>query len=214
MNIPAGCEADHALATGNPFSTRHVRPGRIPPLGDRGEPLAIDGLLARLDQVGGSAAIRGPHGSGKTTLLEHLATAIQHRGTPVVRMRLRTAVDVPAVIGAILRAPGGGVLCIDSWDCMGRLPAAAARLLARARRCSLIVTTHRATSLPLLAVRATTPELLVAIVRRLPGHDRWGGECIGSHDIDAAFARSGGNLREALYELYDRFERCERLTSS
>jgi Cdc6-like AAA superfamily ATPase len=211
MSVAPTCDVGRGHPPGNPFSTRHVRPGRIAPLDGRGEPLDLEALLERLEKLGGSAAIRGPHGSGKTTLLEHLSAALQDRGIPVVRVRLRTVGDTATVFRAILHSPPGAFVCIDSWDCLGRMPAAVVRLLARVRRCGLIVTTHKTTSLPLLARRDTTPELLAAIVRRLPGCDRVETVRIGPQEIDAAFTRSQGNLREALYELYDRFERLKRL---
>ena len=44
--------------------------------------------------------------------------------------------------------------------------------------------------------------LLRAIVAALPDH----GGLIQDEDLTAAFARHGGNLRESLSDLYDRFE--------
>jgi hypothetical protein len=65
------------------------------------------------------------------------------------------------------------------------------------------VTSHRPTGLPLLRECETTSDLLRAIVARLP--DRGGP--VDEADIAAAFRRHGGNLRESLYDLYDRVER-------
>jgi hypothetical protein len=202
---------------GNPFATRHTRPGRLEPLDERGQPRDLEAILKKLAALGGRAAIRGPHGSGKTTLLEHLAKALESRGARVEWIRLRAwrdgaagaAADVAAAFRAILGCRAGATICIDGWEQMG--PAAAvAAALARLRGRGLLVTTHRAPRLPLLVACATSPLLLAAIVRRLPGHASWAGSSIHEADIEAAFARQGGNVRESLYELYDRFEERSR----
>jgi energy-coupling factor transporter ATP-binding protein EcfA2 len=202
---------------GNPFATRHTRPGRLEPLDSDGCPRDVAAVLNRLAALGGRAAIRGPHGSGKTTLLEHLAHALEARGTVVERVRLRAwrdgataaATDCAAAFRAIVRCPTGGTVCIDGWEQMG--PAAtAAGALAWLRGCGLIVTTHRATRLPLLVACDTSPALLAGLVRRLPGHASWGGSVIRDADLEAAFLSTRGDIRESLYELYDRFEERRR----
>ena len=52
----------------------------------------------------------------------------------------------------------------------------------------------------------TTPALLGRLVDDLPGH----GGLIATEDVEQAFRRHGGDIREALYDLYDRFERRTR----
>ena len=215
--VPAGFSGD---SIGNPFATRHTRPGRIEPLDERGQPRDLGAVLEKLAALGGRAAIRGPHGSGKTTLLEHLSQGLEDRGTAVERVRLRAwrdgaaaaVADVAAAFRAILRCAAGGTVCIDGWEQMG--PAAAvAGALAWLRGCGLVVTTHRSTRLPLLVACDTSPVLLAAIVRRLPGHASWGGSLIRDADLETSFSRHGGNIRESLYELYDRFEEQRRSAS-
>lgn len=208
--VPAGCSGD---SIGNPFATRHTRPGRVEPLDGHGHPRDVAALLDRLTALGGRGAILGPHGSGKTTLLEHLSRALEARGTKVERVRLRAwrdgaaaaAYDLAAASRAILRCSAGQAVCIDGWEQMGPAAAAAAAL-AWLRGGGLVVTTHRATRLPLLVTCDTSPALLAGIVRRLPGHASWGGVVIRDADLEAAFLSNGGDIRESLYELYDRFE--------
>lgn len=216
--VPAGLSGD---SIGNPFSTRHTRPGRIEPLDGDGHPRDVAALLDRLAALGGRAAIRGPHGSGKTTLLEHLARGLEDRGTAVERVRLRAwrdgaagaAADSAAACRAILRCAAGGTVCIDGWEQMG--PAAAvAGALAWLRGCGLVVTTHRRTRLPLLVACDTSPALFAGIVRRLPGHASWAGSVIQDADLETSFSRHGGDIRESLYELYDRFEERRRSASA
>lgn len=212
--VPAGHSGD---SIGNPFATRHTRPGRIESLDGDGHPRDVAALLDRLAALGGRAAIRGPHGSGKTTLLEHLAHGLHDRGATVERVRLRAwrdgaaaaVADVARAFRAILRCAAGGTVCIDGWEQMS--PAAAvAGALARLRGCGLVVTTHRGTRLPLLVTCETSPALLAGIVRRLPGHASWGGSLIQDADLETSFLHHGGDIRESLYELYDRFEERRR----
>ena len=61
----------------------------------------------------------------------------------------------------------------------------------------LLITTHRAGRLPTLHRCATTPALLRELVAAL-------GENIDDAEAARLHARHGGNLREALRELYDR----------
>lgn len=208
---------DSCDSIGNPFATRHTRPGRIQPLDGRGHPRDLTTLLDRLAALGGRAAIRGPHGSGKSTLLEHLANELAERGATVERVRLRAwrdgaaaaAADLAAAFRAILRCSVDGTVCIDGWEQMGPA-AAAATALARLRGCGLVATTHRATRLPILTACDTTPALLAAIVGRLPGHASWAGSLIQDADLEASFLRHDGDIRESLYDLYDRFEERRR----
>jgi hypothetical protein len=192
----------------NPFVTRFTRPGRIEPLDVMGSPVDLRELVDRLRRLGGTAAIVGPHGSGKSTLLTHLAAAIECRGERVPRVRLHSWRHAPLVWNAIRDTPAGGTVCVDSWECLGVSAGSVLRLTARLAGCGLLVTSHRASGMPELVRCGTSEPLLRAIVRSLPGLDGWYGKLIHESDIEAAFAMYGGNLRESLYELYDRFEAC------
>lgn len=186
----------------NPFSTRYTRPGRLTPLDAAGLPLDLDGLVDRLVAVGGRAAIEGPHGSGKTTLLTALAARIEAAGGRARFVRVRGSADVGSIVQAI-GGPTTTTVCVDGWE---RLPWPVATLVRWRSAClggSLIVTAHRATGLPLLHRCRTSEVVLAEIVRQLPDH----GGRVTEQDLAAAFARHAGNLREALYDLYDRYER-------
>ena len=195
-----------ARMVSNPFSTRHTRPGSILSRDPTGMPIDVASLLDRFDALGGSAAIVGPHGSGKSTLLMHLAAALTQRGESVQRVRLHSWVDAPTVWMAIRRARPGDIVCIDSWECSGHLVGSLLRAGARMTRRRLLVTSHRGVGFPELVRCTTSPALLRTIVAGLPGHGFWFGKLVHQADIDQAFVNHGGNLRESLYELYDRFE--------
>jgi energy-coupling factor transporter ATP-binding protein EcfA2 len=195
-----------AALVSNPFSTRFTRPGRIEPLDGNGRPVDVDGLIERLQGLGGTAAIVGPHGSGKSTLLAHLAEAIDRRGGKASRVRLHSWRDALAGWKAIRQSEAGDTVCIDSWECIGPAARVLLRVAARLAGCGLLVTSHRGTGMPELTRCGTSASLLGAIVRSLPDHASWYDTLINEADIEAAFANQSGNLRESLYELYDRFE--------
>lgn len=190
----------------NPFSTRHVRPGRIVPLDEDGMPMDIAALAVRLRRTGGMAAIVGPHGSGKSTLLSRLADAIEADGTRVVRLRLRSWRDAWRAGVAVCQAGRHGTVCIDGWESLAVPVRGLVRLIAWGMRRVLVVTTHARGRTPVLACCRTSPSLLESIVTRLPGAARWYGDVITSADVAAAFQRHRGDVREALFELYDLFE--------
>jgi len=186
----------------NPFATRFTKPGMLPPLGPRGEPIDTRRLLDRL-APGRVVAIVGPHGHGKSTLLAALTTAAGRAGSATTSVRVRSPLDSWRPVAAALVSPGGGLVACDGWE--RALPGIdlVVRLLAAARGLRIVVTTHCRRGLPVLVRCGTSPSLLDGLVARLPDH----GGLISVSDIDDAYRRHAGNLREALYDLYDRFER-------
>ncbi len=189
----------------NPFCTRAVSPGRIPAFDGSGHVLDARGLLAALEDCGGSAALVGPHGSGKTTLLWHVAAALEARGRRVERVRLSDAHSVVAAIRAVIRQAGGGVVCADSWERLGRPWADLVRWCAGILNARLVVTAHHPGPFPTLWTCRTSPALLAAIVKQLPQEagPAWPER---EREIEDAFRQSAGDIREALFMLYDRFE--------
>jgi len=188
----------------NPFATRYTRPGVIPPLDRHGVPLDVATLAARFDAVT-AAAIEGPHGHGKSTLLFALAATLHAAGRPVGIVRIRDWHGALKAGIAIATAPRRTAIFVDGWERLG-LMAGPLRLMARLLQRRLLVTSHRPAGLPVLWTCATTPALLRAVVARVPDH----GGVVNETDIDAAFQRHGGNVREALSDLYDTIERRSR----
>lgn len=178
----------------NPFATRYLRAGLVPPLDPDGRPVPVTALAGRVGHARIMALV-GPHGSGKSNLLATLAAVI-------ARDRRCILLRAGAGSGVIGRLPRGGVACIDGWERLGLFRCWGIRIAAWCRGASLVVTCHRALGLPVLARCTTSPALLTAVVAALPSH----GGRITPADIAAAFARRRGNIREALFDLYDRFE--------
>ncbi|RLS33972.1 MAG: hypothetical protein DWH79_05605 [Planctomycetota bacterium] len=196
----------------NPFATRYIGPASLAPHDPAAGRLHdLGGLAARLAILGGSAAIVGAHGSGKSTLLVHLAGRIESEGRPVERIRIRGAAATPDALRMVWRLPRGGVACLDSWEALGAIGRGLVRWTAAWRSVALVVTSHRPLGLPVLVICRTSKSLLAEIVARLPGHDEWYGIMIRDEDVAEAFRHSGGDIRRALDDLYDRFERRRRL---
>lgn len=196
----------HTLAPGtdrhpcNPFATRHTRPGAVPPLDRNGVLLDVGAVLAMLERHR-RVAIVGPHGTGKSTLLAALADQLANAGSPAEVIRLRRRRDTVRLVTA-LWGPADTTLLVDGWERLGRpwafLVATLARLLGR----SMVVTSHRRIGMAEAACTAGTLPLLTAIVARLPAHR----DLITESDLADTFSRHGGNLRDALADLYDRYE--------
>ncbi len=194
MSIGSGLPA-------NPFTTRHTRPGMIPPLDPAGRPLDVADLLAEIRRQG-AACIEGPHGTGKSTLLAALVAEAVAGGRQAAIWRLDRLRDAWAVARALLQARAGSLVCLDGWEAIASPGRWLVRLLARRRGVALVVTSHRPSGLPLVIRTAGSLPLLEAIVGRLPS----AGGLIDRADLEAACQAQAGNLREALLDLYDRFE--------
>lgn len=176
-------------ARDNPFASDRVERlrYRLP------EGLTWEGLLERLASLRYRAALVGPHGRGKTTLLEELARRLSARGYGVRTVTLRH--DERRMDWSRLRGLGAeDILLLDGAELLGRI--AWLRVRFRCRRAGgLIVTSHRPGLLPTLLECETTPELLAGLARELTGEEL---------EVGELFARHGGNVRMAFWEMYDR----------
>lgn len=189
----------------NPFATRFTRPGVLPALGPQGEPIDAAGLLSRISP-GRVVTLVGPHGHGKSTLLSCLTAAARHAGSETTAVRIRSPSDSWRPVAAVLATPRGGLVTCDGWERSLPGTGVVVRAVAAARGLRVVVTTHQPRGLPVLAYCDTSAALLDELVARLPDH----GGLIDATDIDDAYHRHAGNVREALYDLYDRFERRAR----
>ena len=215
---------DTALPAGNPFAASRLRPGQIPYLFPPGDDLPA--LVARLEQFGGQGQIVGPHGSGKSTLLAMLAATLGAAGHRVALVELHDGqrhlpagwapesiasqnhVDespttrVHDIAAHQSRLPAT-LIFVDGYEQLGWL--ARWRLKQRCRRAAwgLVVTSHEPVGWPTLAVTRVDLDVANAVVAALArGFPLQPSEA----DVAAAYARCSGNLREMLFDLYDRYD--------
>jgi hypothetical protein len=189
----------------NPFASRYVRPGALPFLFSDGSEVAD--LLERLRSYNWWGSIIGPHGSGKSTLLARLEEALRQRGCEVTSV---VAGQPPATALRSLAADGRRrprLLLLDGYDLLPGWKRWWIRRLCRRADVGLLVTCHRVAVLPVLRVTTTSVSLALRLAGMLSG-----AEFAAQYDrlIRESFARHGGNLREVWFDLYDRYERCNR----
>ena len=180
----------------NPFSTDRVLRLRYRLAGE-----TWDALLARLARLGYRAALVGPKGAGKTTLLEELESKLSALGFVPKPLRLDTEHRCfPARFerGFFAAVERSDIVLLDGAEQMGLWRWWRFQRLSR-QAGGLIVTSHRPGLLPTLLETRATPELLADLMAELLGRD----QAATQAQARLLFARHGGNLRNALRELYD-----------
>ena len=209
---------------GNPFTAARLRPGIIPYLFPPGEDLSS--LIARLVANRGRGEIVGPHGSGKSTLLAMLAAELSARGQCIVLIELRdgqrrlprdwqpapdqtprarnnsSTEDLPNS-GAIEPPLPATLIFVDGYEQLGWWARWQLRRRCRQAGWGLVVTSHAPAGWPTLATTRVDLATAQAVVNRLTAGTS--GQPSAAEVADA-FARCGGNLREMLFDLYDRYE--------
>jgi hypothetical protein len=164
-------------------------------------------LIAQLAKQNWAGAIVGPHGSGKSTLLESLTPALRAAGWNVHAVALRDRhrrlparffKDVPEQRGMII---------VDGYELLSRIDRFRLHRLARRRRLGLLVTAHSPTRIPTLVHLAPDERLVQMLVAKLTERAP---TLLTLADVAAGYARHGANVREILFDLYDRHETLRR----
>jgi hypothetical protein len=187
----------------NPFATCWTRPGAIPFRFPRNESASI--LVAKLAAQSWRGAIIGPHGSGKTTLVETLVPALFAAGRTVHTISLhncqRRLSRLPSCEGSDF------LLVIDGYEQLSRLERIRILSSCYLKHAGLIITSHEPTALPTLIELMPDLPLVEQIVADL---------CckvsiaITTADVAASHACHGSNVREILFDLYERHEEHRR----
>lgn len=192
-----------ALAWSNPFAASRVRPGAMPYLFPPGGSAAA--LLAAWRAAGRRGQIVGPHGTGKSTLLATLVPLLEQMGEAPLRVTLREDQRLlpDDVRHRLLHAPPG-TLVVDSFECLSWWNRFWVRGITRRRGWGLLVTVHGTAWLPTLLRMRITPALAQRVLAHLLAEQPspW----VGAADLASALTRRHGNLRAALFDLYDLHE--------
>lgn len=158
-----------------------------------------DELLARLETLKFRAAIIGKHGRGKTTLLDQIAPHLKKHGWKIHRLQLNTARrDFSRAQWRSFSSLGAhDFLLLDGAEQLSTLRWKF--LCWKTRQAGgLLITTHRPGRLPTLMECQTSPGLLLDLARVLAP------QCaLDENSARVLFVRHGGNIRDALRELYD-----------
>jgi hypothetical protein len=191
----------------NPFATRFTAPGKLPYL-------AEPGFCARLHEAwlkhGRVGAIQGPHGCGKSTLLATLEQDWSRtQGYRVTHVALHDGQRALPDSWWQQDCREQDLLVIDGYEQLGWRARWGLQRLRRRTSCGLLVTTHQAPRLPVLLHVEPDYPVFLAVVRRLleTTNDSPHGEEFLTRHAPAAWQATGGNAREALFWLYDRWEK-------
>ena len=188
---------------GNPFSTRHVRPGAMAYRFSPGQD--VDGLVERLSKNDWRGQIVGPHGSGKSALTATLAEALRQAGREALLIELHDGERrLPVSRAELKRLRRGSVVIVDGYEQLARRRRALLRRFCRRRRLGLVVTSHASMGNPDLVRTAPSLALAETMVEDLL---RRSASTVDKDAIHQSFRRHEGNLREVLFDLYDVCER-------
>jgi len=148
--------------------------------------------------------IIGPHGSGKSTLLRSLLPEIEARGRRAVLIELHDGQR--RLPPQALAAGGDGrprQLIVDGYEQLGWWSRRRLRRGCRRHAAGLLITAHQDVGLPTLFRTEVSKALAVELARRLVDLDTGR---IHQSDVVQAIELAEGNLREALFRLYDLYE--------
>ncbi len=188
---------------GNPFSTRHVRPGAIPYIFPSGE--SSQQLLQLLERNGWWGEIIGPHGSGKSALLATLIPLIEQTGRKTLLIELHDGQRrLPVDLGAEPRLEAGSLIVIDGYEQLSRFSRFRVRRFCRRQEVGLLVTAHRPVGLPPLYRSNVSIETAEQVVAWLLGEAE---PLVTKDQLADCLQNHGGDLRESLFALYDLHER-------
>jgi hypothetical protein len=189
----------------NPFSTRYVRPGALSYLFPDG--VTCETLLDRLQQNQGRGQITGGHGTGKSTLVQALLSALTKASRPYHLVELHDRQSwLPRDAWPGIRP--NGILAIDGYEQLNRWNRFWVRFACRCFGSGLLVTAHTNVGFPEIWHTRATTELAKQIVHRLDPSKHVFDE------LPQLLARHQGNLREVLFELYDRHEESHRIAAA
>jgi hypothetical protein len=209
--MPSPNTVDVPSRNDNPFATCWTKPGAIPFIFPAGK--CTHGLVEQLAAHHWRGEIIGPHGSGKSTLLVSLKPALEAAGCEFHAVSLHTGQrHLPhgwATSYKSLTTQKQRIVIIDGYEQLGWWARLQIRILCLRQSTGLLVTSHLPTGLPTLIQLAPDRQLLEKLVAALCSEVSSG---ITPADAAASHACHGSNVRDILFDLYDRHERWRRKT--
>lgn len=210
MNHPSP-PVDQRPAPDNPFVTRRVRPGAIPFIFPPGD--SLEALLQRLGDPCGWGQIIGPHGSGKSTLLHTLLAELRQQGVRVEFFTLNQSQRrLPMTFAETRRWDHNTQVLVDGYEQLSWWNRWRLQRFCRRRHAGLLVTAHRDMGLPTLYQTAVSLRTAQAVVDHLLHEfsSRITPAPITPDDVAQSCDQHQGNLREALFALYDLYQQRRR----
>ncbi len=189
----------------NPFVSRRIRPGAIPYFFSDGQDLR--GLIEKFHSAADQGEIVGPHGSGKSTLLAALLNLLREE-REVVHVELHDGerrLPIRLEKNAASRIPT--TLAVDGYEQLSRWSRFRTMRFCRKAGWGLLVTSHSPIGLPELFRTETDDATAQKIVTELL---REGTVKIPPTVVSESLARRRGDMREALFDLYDYYEALRR----
>lgn len=186
----------------NPFSTRFVRPGAIPFHFREDESAEL--LVEKLQRNRWRGEIIGPHGTGKSTLLESLKPFIEIAGRTIIHLKLTA--EKPSLKGSELFGGAWNAKTLVIIDGYEQLPLPARCILAARRRLSgagMLITAHEPRGFPPLYQTGASEPIFNDLVELLVRETH---STITRTEAAQALQASNGNVRDALFRLYDLYE--------
>ncbi|MCA9246392.1 MAG: hypothetical protein KDA42_04730 [Planctomycetales bacterium] len=190
----------------NPFSTRYIRPGALEYQFDG--PSSTQPLIERLRALNWRAAIIGPHGCGKSTLLATLLPVMRDAEREVLPVSLHDGERrLPQPLRQASRWHPDTLVVVDGYEQLSRWSRWRLRRSIQKYGAGLLVTAHKPTNLPILLNIEPTEARFQQIVHQLLGKRL---PPINDQQLAELFANHRGNMREALFDLYDLYELKQR----
>jgi hypothetical protein len=186
----------------NPFATCWTHPGALRFRFNNDQ--CVEQVMSKLAAYQWHGAIVGPHGSGKSTLLESIKPAIAAAGRTVEAISLRDGQRrLPREFFATWANDSNRVVIIDGYEQLGWPARLHLSLRCFATGSGLLVTSHKPIRIPTLIRLSPNQQLVEQLVDDLCAEVS---TTITRADIAASHACHGSNVREILFDLYDRHE--------
>ncbi len=190
----------------NPFSTAFIRPGAIPYQFPENE--SLDDLFHRFEVAEHRGEIIGPHGTGKSTLIAAFSDYLQKQRLTIYLVTLHDGQRRLPFSPNRLDQPEGTILVVDGFEQLSWWNRQILFRVCRQKKWGILVTAHTPTGLPTIFETAMSPALGMRVVLQLLDQRQrpLAESVVTPRQALRRLREHDGNLRETLFDLYDRWE--------